>query len=154
VQENAQEDVLAPVEGELWLASAPAGERIVVAILMVERESAHEPICSVALVSNDLEMASDQSLCFASGEAAPFALMVCLDLVGPALRSDLVRRVGRLPLERELFLRAALEDEFDPALAARRGLRLRGRDDPRWNWTVREMDWLALRLLKGRLTAD
>ena len=121
-----------PKTGEIWTiapAADPAGTRAVVCVL---DDGAGTSAClSVAFTDSESEYATDAHLCYKPGEAAPWALRVALDIVGPVLRSQFIERVGVLPESANDLIDAIWDADFPSALAARRGLPIRGLDDPR-----------------------
>jgi hypothetical protein len=121
-----------PKTGEIWTiapATDPTGTRAVVCVL---DDGAGTSAClSVAFTDSEPENATEAHLCYQPGEAIPWALRVALDLVGPVLRSQFLERVGVLPEPASDLADAIWDADFPPALAARRGLPLRGADDPR-----------------------
>jgi hypothetical protein len=105
---------------------------------------------SVLVADNEHDGATDRDLCFEAGVAAPWALRVCGDLVGPIRRTAFVARVGALPgpVTAELRLLGYLGEVHDAARPYITGVGLRGRDDPRWAWlTARgdlaDAEWFA-----------
>lgn len=130
-----------PLVGDIWLAEAD-GQRVLVAINLVPDPGAHwSDIVNACLVHTDLDLASDQTLRFDLGEPGiPFSLLVQCDIVGPVLIGDLRSRIGRLPVDEVTFRHATLLGEYEDSLRGRRGIALRGPDDPRWDFTIALLD--------------
>jgi len=136
--------------GELWLIDprTPPGPRAVVCVLEAgdsaepsplrrsngenADRSASENLVSVLFTDSELEAATDADLCYAAGEAAPWTVRVCCDLIGPVRAVQFVRLLGALPAISDNVLLDASWGEFAPDLASRRGSPLRGPEDPRW----------------------
>ena len=121
-----------PKTGEIWTIAAatdPAGTRAVVCVL--DDGAGTSDCLSVAFTDSEPESATDAHLCYQPGEATPWALRVALDVVGPVLRRQFLERVGVLPESASDLTDAIWDAAFPPALAGRRGLPIRGADDPR-----------------------
>ena len=115
--------------GELWLLDPvdPPGARAVVCVLLQHKQHA-----LVAFTDSETDLASDKDVCYALGEAAPWTVRVNCGLVGPVRASQFVERVGAIPeTTRRELLTAALDGQFAPSLAPRRGLPLHGPHDTR-----------------------
>ena len=122
--------------GELWLIDSfrLAGPRTVVCVVETGKN-----LASVMLTDNEPDMASDQDICYAAGEVAPWPVRVCADLIGPVRLTLFRKRLGAIPIKRVNLLPMSRLGEFAPHLAARRGIPLRGPADPRWDFALAQL---------------
>jgi len=116
--------------GEVWLASHPDGERNL--HVLVVRANPEEGLCEVLLAHNDAQSATDMDILITREQSGlPYTLFAQLDVRGTMRNIDLDRRMARLSLDMSEFsIREACDDEKRD----RRGLRLCGPLDPRWQW--------------------
>ena len=125
--------------GELWLIGNVAGERALVAIVLLDdrvvflarRHRGPRLLLSIALCTEP-DIATDQSLAYSAAETgAPYPVLVHTDLCGPIERTQLITRIGALPGSIDALARATEWGDFAPALDGRRGLPLAGPHDTR-----------------------
>jgi hypothetical protein len=129
---------LRPAAGEFWFASGPGGISRLLLLLKVDETRG---LARAALVSSELELATDYGLIFASSEiGTEFPILVETDLVMPVWLTQLGPFAGRLPIPLALVQAAAERRDFSPRLAARRGLPLAGPADPRVPVRDQEVD--------------
>ena len=119
--------------GDLWWIRNDEGERALVAIILIGDGDRIGPLdrMSISLCTTDFDMASDESLLFTAVETgAPYPVLVT-GMVGPIERSQLLARVGHLPVDPDGLEEAIECGAYAPDLLARRGLPLHGRSDTR-----------------------
>jgi len=116
--------------GEVWLASHPDGQRNL--HVLVVRADSDEGLCEVLLAHNHAESATDMDILITREQSGlPYTLFAQLDVRGTMRNVDLERRVARLSLDMGEF---SIREAYDDEKRDRRGLRLCGPLDPRWQW--------------------
>lgn len=129
---------------------APVARARFVVIRMVDRD---EGYASVALLSDEIDMAGGTDVVLPPERTGvPYDLMVETDVVGPVRFEQLSQPVG---LVNQATIDGIVETELSgvPAVPhARRGLPLRGPEDPRWDFKLSEAEELAY--LSGRCVAE
>jgi len=131
-------------------SDAPVAPERFVVIRMVDRDDEY---ASVALLSDEIDMAGGTDVILPPERTGvPYDLMVETDVVGPVRFAQLSQPVGFVD---QATIDGIVETELSgvPAVPhARRGLPLRGPDDPRWDFKLSEAEELAF--LSGPCVAE
>jgi hypothetical protein len=140
-----------PEVGQVGVAEPMDGQGVARFVLVIALDE-EDPAATVALLTNELDMATDADVVVPSeATGCPFSLLAETDVVGPVWWAQLRQPVGHVsPEMMEILTDEAAVGPESSAYAAK-GLPVLGPSDPRWDFKQSEAsDLNALSADRGR----